>query len=318
MTRPWPRRPSPPRRAAASDDKVEFRTGIAAVVRFAFRRFSEEHAAESAASMAFYAVFSLFPLLLVLVIAGKLVVAGFGLEDDVLRLVLAVFPPAFADLIQRNLTVALAAGGAVAGVAGLAGLLWAAASGFSILAVTLNRAWLGARPLNALMARLRALAIVGCLVALLAAALVVRAALRFVPALNAWLGRPAALGAVARVHPGIAVALLVFCVLLLLYRLVPRRTVRWRHAAAGALAAGAGSLAATWAFTLFLASGFARYGVVYGPLGALIAFLSWVYAVAAIVLFGAYLGAAIAEHRSAETPPVRGLAPGPHAAHRRR
>jgi len=272
------------------------------VVRFALRRYFEERAPESAASMAFYAVFSLFPLLLLLVIAGKVLITGFGLEDDVLGLVLAVFPPTFANLIERNLTVALAAGGAVAGMVSLAGLVWSAASGFSILTVTLNRAWLGARPIGAVMARLRALAIVGCLVGLLAVALILRAALRFLPAVSAALDRPAPLEALSSLHSGVAVPPLVFATLLLLYRLVPRRKVHWLAATAGALFAAAGSLAATWVFTLFLGSGFATYGLVYGPLGALIAFLTWVYALALIVLFGAYLGAALAEHRGVREP----------------
>ncbi len=272
------------------------------VVRFALRRYFEERAPESAASMAFYAVFSLFPLLLLLVIAGRLLIAGGGHEDDVLRFVLTAFPPAFTDLIERNINVALAAQGAVAGAASLVGLVWSAASGFSILAVTLNRAWKGARPIGAVMARLRALTMVGSLVALLAVLLVLRAAFRLLPAVSAALGRPAGLEMLGRLHPGTPVALLVFATLFLLYRLVPRRRVHWIPAVVGALFAAAGSLVATWVFTLFLESGLATYWQVYGSLGALIAFLTWVYAVAIIVQFGAYLGAALAEHRGVQGP----------------
>jgi membrane protein len=266
------------------------------VVRFALRRFFEERAPESAASMAFYAVFSLFPLLLLLVIAGRLFIAGYGYEDDVLRFVLTAFPPTFADLIERNINGALVAQGAVAGAASFLGLVWSAASGFSILAVTLNRAWLGGRPIGAVMARLRALAIVGCLVGLLAFLLVSRAALRILSLLSAALGRPVWLDTLGQLYPGFPMALLVFVTLFLLYRLVPRRRVYRLPAAVGALFASAASLAATWVFTLFLSRGLAAYQLVYGPLGALIAFLTWVYAIAIIVLFGAYLGAALAEH----------------------
>lgn len=268
-------------------------------MRFALCRYFEERAPESAASMAFYAVFSLFPLLLLLVIAGKLVISGFGLEDDVLGLVLTVFPPAFGDLIQRNVTGALAAGGAVAGAAGLVGLVWSAASGFSVLSISLNRAWMGARPINAILARLRALAIVGSLVGILALALVSRAVIRLLPLVGAALGRPVRMDALGRLQP---VPLLVFATLLLLYRLVPRRKVQWLPAIVGALFASAAALAVTWAFTLFLSSGFATYRLVYGPLEALIAFLTWVYAIAIVVLFGAYLGAALAEHRGIHEP----------------
>lgn len=256
--------------------------------------------------MAFYAIFSLFPLLLLLVIAGRLFVAGYGHEDDVLRLVLAAFPPTFADLIERNVNVALVAQGAVAGAAGLVGLVWSAASGFSILAVTLNRAWKGARPIGAVMARLRALAIVGCLVGLLAFLLVSRAALKILSLLSAALGRPMWLDGLGHLHPGFTIAVLVFVTLFLLYRLVPRRKVHWLPAVVGALFASAASLAATWVFTLFLSHGLAAYQLVYGPLGALIAFLTWVYAIAVIVQFGAYLGAALAEHRGVREPAKTG------------
>jgi membrane protein len=272
------------------------------VLRFALRRFIEERAPESAASMAFYAIFSLFPLLLLLVLAGRLFIAGYGHEDDVLRLVLTAFPPTFADLIERNVNVALAAQGALAGAAGLVGLVWSAASGFSILAVTLNRAWKGARPIGAVVARLRALTIVGCLVGLLALLLVSRAALRLLSLLGAALGRPPWMDTLGQLHPGFTIAVLVFVTLFLLYRLVPRRKVHWLPAVAGALFASAASLAATWAFTLFLSRGLAAYQLVYGPLGALIAFLTWVYAIAIIVQFGAYLGAALAEHRGVHGP----------------
>ena len=211
------------------------------VVRFAFRRFFEERAPETAASMAFYAVFSLFPLLLLLVVVGRFVVDRLGLQDDVLRLVLMGFPSAFADMIRRNLAAAL--------------------------------------------------------------------------------GRPAPLSAVAGLHPGVPLSLLAFVALLLLYRLVPRAKVPWRSAVTGAAVATTGSLVATQAFTLFLESGIGAYDLVYGPLGALIAFLSWVYALALVVLFGAYLGASFGDRAgggrgrptaslAAAPPPTCSPAPG--------
>jgi len=53
--------------------------------------------------------------------------------------------------------------------------------------------------------------------------------------------------------------------------------------------------AATSAFSWFLSSGLSRYNLVYGSLGALISFMTWIYIINLIVLFGAHLSAAIGQ-----------------------
>jgi membrane protein len=52
-----------------------------------------------------------------------------------------------------------------------------------------------------------------------------------------------------------------------------------------------------------LSSGLARYDLIYGSLGAIIAFLTWVYLSAVIILFGAYPTEAI-EYRKTSQQPV--------------
>jgi membrane protein len=61
----------------------------------------------------------------------------------------------------------------------------------------------------------------------------------------------------------------------------------------GALTASLGWKAATAGFTWYLRSGFGRYQVVYGSLGAIVALLFLLFIVAIITLFGAHLSAAI-------------------------
>jgi membrane protein len=185
------------------------------------------------------------------------------------------------------------------GAASLVVLGWSATSGLATLAVTLSRAWGGARPIGALKARLRALAVIGCLVGFLALLLFARASLRLLPILNAAMGGPIKLKALGQLHSGVPLFLLVSATLLLLYRLVPSRRVGWLPATVGALLASAASWAVTSAFTWYLGSGLETYRLVYGSLGVPIAFLTWVYALTMIVLAGAYVGAAVAEHRPA-------------------
>jgi membrane protein len=83
-----------------------------------------------------------------------------------------------------------------------------------------------------------------------------------------------------------------------IYRFAPsREEARWRWvrwgAALGALIWVGGSLAYSW----FLGS-FAHYDATYGPLGAVIGFMMWIWFTAMVVLMGAELNAEI-EHQTA-------------------
>ena len=64
----------------------------------------------------------------------------------------------------------------------------------------------------------------------------------------------------------------------------------------GAAVAAVGWELANGAFKWYLTSGLARYQLVYGSLGALIALMLWIYISSIIVLFGAHLSATIAMH----------------------
>ena len=85
----------------------------------------------------------------------------------------------------------------------------------------------------------------------------------------------------------------------------------WREALAGAAACSLVLWFATTLFTSFLASGVARYNLVYGSLGTLLALMSWVYVASLLVLCGAHLAAAIAAHtRQAVTAEESGRSTG--------
>jgi len=285
----------------------------AAVIKEAIRRFRADRSAQAAATMAFYAIFSLFPAVLLLAVVGRLLIAALGLEDSALDLVVSVFPEAFRSLVRRNVVEALAARGGAGGVVGILMLAWGASNGFAVLTENLNRAWMGGRPLGLVRSRLRAFGVVGFLVGLLAALLASRAALRLLPGWSRAVGLRIDFAALDALRPGVLLPALVFVTLYLLYRLVPTERVGALPAAIGALLASAGSIAATAGFTAFLAAGLVKYHLVYGSLGALIAFMVWVYIVGIVVLFGAYAGAAAAGYggrRARPTGRVEAKAPG--------
>ncbi len=162
-----------------------------------------------------------------------------------------------------------------------------------MLVRNLNRAWPSARSRGALKSRLVALALVAGLMGVAVLYLAARAS---TPLAANWVWVARLLASVEQsagaLWRGVMVAF-IFGGLTLLYRLVPAARVRWRCAAVGAAAATAAFAFETAAFAWYLNSGLARYNIVYGSLGALVALLSWIYLLALIVLLGAHLSASV-------------------------
>jgi len=262
------------------------------VLRTAFHRLGCERGPEAAASMSFYAVFSLFPMLLLVVAVASRVLETPDAQERVLDVLLRLIPVS-REFVHQNVMAVVRVRGAVGGI-GVAGLLWAATSAFGTLVRNLNRAWPSARPRNLLGERLLALAVVTCLVALVILYLVAKA-LVILPGEweSAQRGASALLG---MVPSEAALSAFIVVVLTLLYRWLPRTRVLCREALTGASACALALWGATTLFTRFLASGLVRYNLVYGSLGTLLALLSWVYIASLLVLCGAHLAAAIAAH----------------------
>jgi len=100
--------------------------------------------------------------------------------------------------------------------------------------------------------------------------------------------------------------LLRFFIIWLLYVVIPVRRVNGWAAFISALVASLAWRLATSGFAWYLTSGLAKYDLVYGSLGAIIAFLTWIFLSAWILLYGAYLMEAIdyqlASRRAVDIP----------------
>ena len=268
--------------------------GSLGVLRDAVLSFGDARAAEAATSLAFYVFFSLFPLLLVLVSAGSFVLQSDRTQQHVLDLVTGAIPVSRA-LIKRDIQQVLNLRGTI-GMVGLISLMWSASGAFTVLVNNINRAWSGAQPRSFLQNRLMALAIVGILAALLALSLFSTAALDVLARFSVPLWGNISIYETplwTLLKNGVP-WLVAFLVFLFLYRWVPSAEVRWSQAFWGGLVAALAWKIATDAFIWFLSSGFVRYQLVYGSLGAVVALLYWIYLGSWIALFGAHLSAATA------------------------
>jgi YihY family inner membrane protein len=243
--------------------------------------------------MSYYALFSLFPLLLVFLSIGGFVLQGELAQKRLLAFMTGAFPIS-QQLIERNIRQVLDLRGTV-GLLALVSLLWSAMGAFSVLVTHINRAWTDAAPRSFFRNRVIALGMIVILGMLLVLSFVSVGVLEVLPRLPApeWnipaLQATALWGLVADVLPW----LLVFLAFLCLYRWVPCAEVRWSQALCGGGVATVGWKLATDALIWFIGSGLLRYELVYGSLGAMVALLVWIYIGCTLVLFGAHLSAAI-------------------------
>lgn len=269
--------------------------GSLGILRNAIERFNNARSSEAAAAMAYYALFSLFPLLLALVAAWSFVLEREHAFQQVVGFVTEAIPIS-QELIERNIQRVLELRGTV-GLVGLIGLLWSAMGAFTALSHNINRAWPNAEPRSFLERRLVALGMVGALAVLLAFSLVSTTVLNLLSQLQVPLWDGVSIyetplwGALSNFIPW----LFTFFLFLALYLWVPNIEVERRAAFWGALVAALAWEVAANGFAWYLRSGLVRYELVYGSLGAVVALMFWIYWSSWITLFGAHLSAAIAQ-----------------------
>ncbi len=275
------------------------------VFRHALATFSESRASQAAGALAYYAFFSLFPLLLLIIAGGSFFLDSQQVYRTVLELFQRVIPVSN-QLISENLSRVLQSRGA-AGLVGFFTLLWSASGFFTNLAYNINIAWPRASRRSFLQKRLVGLAMIAGLTGLLLLSLILDWMSRLIPILGTE-ALPSAGYGLWNILSGLASWLALLLLFLALYRWIPTSEVGWRPALWGALTASVGWKIATAGFAGYLRSGLGRYQLVYGSLGAVVALLFLLYVIAAIVLFGAHLSSALDR---------QGRSPDPQDLHRR-
>jgi membrane protein len=261
------------------------------IIKWTIDNFGRERSAEAAASIAFYGLFSLFPMLLLLVSMGSSVLNSPQAQDQVLRVLMEAFPFSL-DIVEENVQKVLSARGSVQ-IFGWLGLAWSATGAFTILTRNINRAWPNADRHNFLKMRLMAFAMLAGMVVASGVMLVANLVIRFLPQNVAGI---ASLVISLRYFTHVIIWVLSFITLLWLYRWLPNTEVLWSEAAWGALLGSTGSVMATLGFNWYLrsGSGLTNYNLVYGSLGTIVALMFWIYLINVTILFGAHLCYSIA------------------------
>ncbi len=259
-----------------------------------YKGFLQHQGNANAAAIAYYTLFSIFPLTLLLISVGSFFLDSEQAQQAALAGV-RVYMPTAVDFVQRNIERVLELRGTI-GVVGVLAFIWSASGVFGGLSRAINWAWDVERPRPAWAERTMAAGMVLLIALLFFLSLLSTAAFELVARLSTViLGEPVWTNVSTRILP------YVFTVLLFsfLYHVLPYTRVLWSEVLPGAFLASFAWEVAKYGFTFYLTR-FASYSMVYGPVAAVIVLLLWSYISGVIILLGAEFTVQYARRRRGE------------------
>ncbi|HEY0995972.1 MAG TPA: YihY/virulence factor BrkB family protein [Gemmatimonadaceae bacterium] len=274
-------------------------SSIFQVVKGAFRDFGDDECAVRAAALAYYTIFALPPLLILLLMAAGMIWD----PGQVQRALETQFAGMIGDSAARQVHDMIAAGDRMGGKGGLAtivsigGLLFGATGAFMQLQGALNRAW-EVKPdpekggvMRFVTRRLLSLGMVMGLGFLLAVSLAVSALLAaFGDRFGGSLSGPVLMGL------NLAISLVVLGLLFAgIFKVLPDAKIAWKDVLLGGLVTAVLFTIGKFAIGLYL--GRSNPGNAFGAASALAVILVWTYYAGMIILFGAEFTQAWARRR---------------------
>jgi membrane protein len=248
----------------------------------------------AAAEMAYRFLFSLFPLLLVIIASLGFIGQALGLDDlfeQVMDEVEPFLPEQVAEIVRDHGSDLFVVQSVWFLVVGFGGALWGAAGGVNTIIKGLNRVYRvrKKRPFVRRQALSMALTLTLPLggLSLLALTLISHHG-------GEWLGDQLGVGPILDDIVSIArwpvLILLLAIIFTLIYHVLPNRRAPYVQSLPGAAFATVAWLVLTEGFNIYL-DNFADYEAVYGAFGVVIAFMLWLYLVGVIILIGGGINA---------------------------
>lgn len=264
-------------------------------------KWDQDNCPGMAASLSYFALFSLFPLLLILLsIVGKLVAPGTEAFQEMQIAVKQYLPPEVHELI-RGTVISLSQNSVGAGIIGSGVLLWTASAVFGILRSSVNKIWRSPSRAsetgsvvkmalffvaNKLFSFLLVFGTGLLLFASLISSIVIKAILQLVTTFQdtfSWLRIDE-----AQLSKGLETGssfLILAIALCILYKILPAVSVSWRDVWLGALLVASllvGLQQLVSNSVISIGSHFLSYGVI----GGVMILLLWIFLTCQIFLFG--------------------------------
>ncbi len=238
-------------------------------------------AGQRAAGVAYYAIISIFPLLLGLIAVFGFFLPSLNLQDALLKFVGNNIPGA-TSILKDNIANVIRLRG-VMSILSIVILFWSASALFSSISLAINRAW------NISISRhffIRKASELGMVFGTGILFLLSLGASSVITITGSALNLPTADLIIVYISTKLAAFLLMFAVFLLLYKLLPNTKTYWRGVWPGALLAAILFELARTLFIFYL-DNFANYQLIYGSITSIIILLVWTYYSALIMILGA-------------------------------
>lgn len=288
--------------------KANEKPGVFGMFKRSVRDFLDDDCMTRAAALSYYTVFSLPPLLILILLLASTMLDPNDVRGGLERQIEALMGPAGGEQVRTMITHAeRPGGGLLPTLIGIGALLFGATGAFVQLQSALNRVWEVEPDPNQgglktfLFKRLLSFGMILSIAFLLLVSLAISAALTaFGSALESFMPE----GLSGPVIHGLNLALsfgVISTLFSALFKVVPDAAVAWRDVWVGAFVTAALFVAGKFLIGLYL--GKSNPGEAYGAAGSLALLLLWVYYSSIILLFGAEFTQVWAEQRG------RGIAP---------
>ncbi len=236
---------------------------------------------QRAAGVAYYAIISIFPLLLGLIAVFGFFLPSINLQEQLLKFVGNNIPGA-TNILKDNITAIIRLRG-VMSILSIAILFWGGSALFGAISLSINRAW------NVIKYRqffIRKASELGMVFGTGMLFLLSLGASALVTLMRGVFNLPANNLSTVYLSGRVIAFILMFAIFLLLYKFIPNIKTHWRYVWQGALLAAILFELARTLFLLYLEH-FANYQLIYGSITSIIVLLVWIYYSSFILILGA-------------------------------
>ncbi|MFD0896788.1 YihY/virulence factor BrkB family protein [Loigolactobacillus binensis] len=265
--------------------------------------YSAANISKNSVVVAYYALLSIFPLLLFL---GNLLPFLNIPVKEVLTYIQALLPHSIYKMLAAQIKIFLTEGSGSLLSVGAVVTLWSASRGIVSLRDSINQAYGIKTPQNALLARLFSLIMTLFFVlVVMILVLVFGFGQDILDYIGPRLNLPVMITRVFAQLKLPVTGLMLLIILLLLFYFLPNVRLHLRCVLPGALLTGVGWLALSQFFALYVRY-FARSVSSYGAIGTFIVFMFWLVFIAEIMLFSAFLNRLTEEYFYGKIQPIPG------------